>query len=131
MENEKFGTWLEIDLPVLEKNYRILSKVFNKPIMPIVKANGYGHGLRKVAERLENAGAEWMGVARIEEALLLREYGLQCKILVLGYTSPKRIPHAIKENITLTVYDINVAKQYASQAKSLSEKIEIHAKIDN
>jgi alanine racemase len=130
MEIDNFGTWLEIDLSILEKNYQILSGIFNKPIMPIVKANGYGHGLRKVAERFEKAGAEWIGVARIEEALLLREYGIKSKILVLGYTSPKRIPHAIKEKITLSVYDFEVAMQYAIQARSLTEAVELHAKID-
>lgn len=130
MKIDNFGTWLEIDLATLERNYQILSHIINKPIMPVIKANAYGHGLKKVAENLEKAGASWLGVARIEEALDLREYGIQSRILVLGYTSPVRVPHAIKEKITLTVYDFDVARQYAQQARNLSEKVVVHAKID-
>jgi alanine racemase len=130
MKSDNFGTWLEIDLSILDENYQILSRVIKKPVMPIVKANAYGHGLIKIAKRLEKSGANWIGVARIEEGLSLREAGIQSRILVLGYTSPKRIPHAIKEKITLSVYDFNVASQYAQMAESLSEKINLHAKID-
>jgi len=99
-------------------------------VMPVVKANAYGHGLEKVAACFENAGAKWLGVARLEEAMLLRQAGIKLRILVLGYTSPLRVAHAIKENIALTAYDFSVAKDYAEQAQKLGEKVTIHAKID-
>lgn len=98
--------------------------------MPVVKANAYGHGLEKVASCFESAGAEWLGVARIEEGLQLREAGIKARILVLGYTSPLRVAHAIKEEITLTAYDFSVVEAYAAQAKNLKEKLNVHAKIE-
>ena len=98
--------------------------------MPVVKANAYGHGLEKVTQRLEKAGAEWFGVARIEEGLLLREAGVKAHILVLGYTAPVRIPHAIWNDVTLTVYDYQVAEEYATQAKDVKGVLRLHAKID-
>ena len=130
MNFDNYGTWLEIDLDVIENNYRILSDIAGCMVMPVVKANAYGHGLEKIAARLETAGAEWFGVARIEEAMLLREAGNKAQILVLGFTSPSRVPHAIKENVTLTVYDLDVARQYHQQAKNISAQLRLHAKID-
>ncbi|MDK2981282.1 MAG: alanine racemase [Chloroflexota bacterium] len=130
MNSDNFGTWLEIDLSTLKKNYEIVSRVAGRMVMPVVKANAYGHGLEKVAACFESAGAGWLGVARIEEALLLREAGVKARILVLGYTSPLRVAHAIKSNVTLTAYDPEVVDAYADQAEKLGEKLVIHAKID-
>lgn len=130
LNNDNYGTWLEIDLGILERNFHTLRKVTNATIMPVVKANAYGHGFEKVTQRLEKAGAEWFGVARIEEGLLLRESGVKARILVLGYTAPVRIPHAIRNDITLTVYDYQVAEQYAAQAKGVKGVLRLHAKID-
>jgi len=130
MTIDNYGTWLEIDLGTLTRNFQIIHDVIGISLMPIIKANAYGHGLEKVAKSLEVAGAEWFGVARIEEALLLREIGIKSKIIVLGYTSPTRVPHAIKNNITLTVYDREVARSYALQAEKLSEVLTLHVKVD-
>jgi len=130
MKSDNYGTWLEIDLGVLRRNYQILSELTGNLVMPVVKANAYGHGLEKVAGCLEKAGVQWFGVARIEEALLLREAGIKVRILVLGYTSPLRVAHAIKENITLTAYDFSVAEEYARQAEKLAAHLNLHVKID-
>ena len=130
MTIENYGTWLEIDLSTLRKNYQILSELSGSKVMPVVKANAYGHGVERVAVALEDAGAEWFGVARIEEALMLREIGVKAKILVVGYTPLKRVSHAIKEKISLTVYDLPVAKEYASHAQSLQQTVNLHVKID-
>lgn len=130
MTKDNFGTWLEIDLRILAQNFRIISEIVGVMVMPIIKANAYGHGLERTAQCLENAGAQWFGVARIEEALLLREIGIKANIIVLGYTSPARVPHAIKENIILTVYDQDVISSYANQAIKLDEKLMLHIKID-
>ena len=130
MALDNFGTWLEIDLDRIEENFHILERTAGCKVMPVVKANAYGHGLEKVAARLEAAGANWFGVARIEEAMLLRGAGIKANILVLGYTSPTRVPHAIKENITLTLYDFDVARQFQEQANAISDPVKVHAKID-
>jgi len=131
MTLNNFGTWLEIDLSILKTNLKLISEFSGAKVMPIVKANAYGHGLERVADALENAGAEWFGVARVEEALLLRELGNKAKILVLGYTPPTRVPHAIKEKVSLTVYDPSVAEAYASYAKGIDESVNLHVKVDS
>lgn len=130
MKIDNFGTWLEIDLSILRKNFHRLSEIAGVQVMPIVKANAYGHGLERVAGALEAAGAEWFGVARIEEALFLREIGIKAKIVVLGYTPPSRVSHAIKKNVSLAIYDFGVVKEYVSHANSLQESVNLHVKIE-
>jgi alanine racemase len=130
MNSDNFASWLEVDLGVLENNYRILRDWTQTPIMPIVKANAYGHGLEEVTRTLEKAGAEWCGVARIEEALILRESGLRMNILVLGYTAPQRVQDAIRNNISLTLYDPLLVQPYARQAKAAGHLLNIQVKID-
>jgi len=95
-----------------------------------VKANAYGHGLEETALHLQHIGAQWLGVARIEEALQLRESGIRNKILVLGYTSPKRVKDAQKADIHLTLYDPLVAAMYEKEIDTDLGKLHLHAKID-
>jgi len=130
MDVDNFATWLEIDLGTLENNYRILQETTGTPVMPVVKANAYGHGLEEVAKTFEKAGAKWCGVARIEEALLLRGACIRMNILVLGYTAPQRVQEAILNNISLTVYDPLVVQAYAQQAALLNQPLEVQVKID-
>ena len=130
MTIDNFGTWLEIDLSILRNNFTRLSEVAGVQVMPIVKANAYGHGIERTAGALEAAGAEWFGVARVEEALYLRGIGIKGKIIVLGYTPPSRVSHAIKENISLAVYDMGVAEAYARHATGLQDPVNLHVKIE-
>ncbi len=130
MNSDNFASWLEVDLRILEKNFRILQEWTHTPIMPIVKANAYGHGLEEVTRTLEKAGAGWCGVARIEEALILRQAGIRMHILVLGYTAPQRVQDAIRNQISLTIYDPLLIQPYALQAKAAGHDLNIQVKID-
>jgi len=130
MTKDNFGTWLEIDLDILRSNFTRIRELSQTKVMPIVKANAYGHGLDRIATELESAGAEWLGVARIEEALSLREIGVNTKLLVLGYTPPTRVSHAINHDISLTVYDFRVVNEYVKHANGMNKSVNLHAKID-
>jgi alanine racemase len=78
-------TYLEIDLGRLAANYRaIAAHVAPARVMPILKANAYGHGLVEVARKLEAIGAPYVGVAYLEEGLRLREHGVRLPVLVMG-----------------------------------------------
>lgn len=130
MNNDNYATWLEIDLNAITTNYNRLKEISGVPVMGVVKANAYGHGLEETALHLQHIGAQWLGVARIEEALQLRESGIQTAILVLGYTSPKRVKDAQKANIHLTIYDPLVAHMYEKEVDSELGRLNLHAKID-
>ncbi|MBL8045151.1 MAG: alanine racemase [Anaerolineales bacterium] len=123
-------TWAEIDLAAIRNNVRQMQALAQTRVMAVVKANAYGHGAIRVARAAQEAGAEWLGVARTEEGLALRAAGLQLPILVLGYTPPEAAPEALAHALTLTVFDWESATAYASAARALNQTANVHLKID-
>ena len=88
-------THVEIDLDRLAANYRaIAAHVAPARVMPILKANAYGHGLVEVARVLERIGAPYLGVAYLEEGLRLRQQGVRMPVLVLGGIIGSQIPRS-------------------------------------
>jgi alanine racemase len=130
METDKLTNWLEIDLSAARHNVRRLQAISGRPVIAVVKANAYGHGLSELANAAVEAGASWLGVARIEEALALRKAGLSSRILVMGYTMPERVAEAVANHITLAVTLPETADEYSAAAAGLSQPLVVHAKID-
>ena len=86
-------TLVEVDLSRLKENFdAIRQHVAPAKVMPILKANAYGHGLVPVAQWMESLGADYIGVAVLEEGILLREQGIQTPILVLGGILGNQVP---------------------------------------
>ena len=131
MNIQNLTTWLEVDLKRLKNNLSELQKMTGKPVMAVVKANAYGHGLADIALAAEAAGSPWCGVARLEEALALRKAGVNAHILVLGYTPPGSAVLAVVENISLTVYDRATAQAYAAAGEESGKTLNVHLKIDS
>ena len=130
MDTDGFSNWLEIDLTAIQHNIHEIQRLTRKPVMAVVKANGYGHGMAEVALAAQRAGAQWMGVSRIEEGFELRKAGITSHILVLGYTRPSRIAEAAANNISLTVYDHGIALAYAAEAQKAGFRVKVHVKFD-
>lgn len=130
-DTEKYSAWLEIDLGAIRNNVNKLIQISGKPVMAIVKANGYGHGMLESALAAVKGGATWCGVARVEEGIALREAGLTCNILVMGFTPADQVIEAIQHGLTLTVYDPQVAKEYAQKARNARKKLCLHVKFDS
>ena len=130
MEKRNYSTWLEIDLGAIRNNIRKIQNLCNLPVMAVVKANAYGHGLVEVSRAAQEAGAAWLGVARIEEAVDLRKAGNQGQILVLGYTPADQVPLASEYDVSLTIYDMNVAVEYSRQLKENRATLRVHVKVD-
>jgi alanine racemase len=125
-----YSTWLEVDLNVLENNVHHLSSLTKALVMAIVKADGYGHGAIPVAKAAVRGGASWCGVARIEEATLLRAAGLQCPILLLGFTPTGRIEQAIGADLSMTVWQEEQVRAVAAAAARMRRKAKLHLKVD-
>ncbi|MBX6394845.1 MAG: alanine racemase, partial [Alicyclobacillaceae bacterium] len=78
-------TWAEVDLSAVRHNVKVFrSLASGARLMAVVKADAYGHGSVEVAKAALEAGAEWLGVARVEEGLALRRAGIRSPILLLG-----------------------------------------------
>jgi alanine racemase len=127
---DNFSTWAEIDLGAIENNIRCISRLSDTRVMAVVKANGYGHGAVPSAKAALRAGASWCGVARFEEALELRQAGLECPILLLGYTPPSRFDEAIQHRFSLTIWDPDQAQAAAASGTRVGEPARLHIKVD-
>ena len=124
-------TRVEVDLKILSENFlKIKTHVANCRIMPILKANAYGHGLVRVAQLYENLKADYLGVAVVEEGILLREMGIKIPILVLGGVWGNQIPLFLKNNLTITASSIDKLKQIDETSDQLKIKAKVHLKID-
>jgi len=124
-------TRLEVDLDRLAGNYAVIRRhVGGRPVMPILKANAYGHGLVEVAARLVREGAPCLGVAFLEEALLLRERGIAAPILVMGGIMENQIPHFLRNDLTLTASSVGKLRQIEEAAAALGVRARVHLKVD-
>lgn len=124
--------WAEIDLEALTSNMREIRRITSPSakIMAVVKANGYGHGAVEVSRAVLACGADWLGVARVDEGLLLREAGIESPILVLGYLTPEQFPDLIRGRLSLAVYRRDLALALAETAAAARTRARIHFKID-
>jgi alanine racemase len=98
--------------------------------MAVVKANGYGHGAVEVARTALANGAEWLGVARLAEAVHLRQAGFGVPILVFGYTPPADAGQLIDFDLRQSVYSREAAQAYSAAASARGERIRLHLKVD-
>jgi alanine racemase len=124
-------TVVEVSLARLAENFRaIQAAVAPAAVMPIVKANAYGHGLVPVARHLVTLGARSLGVAFLEEAVALREAGVTLPILVMGGIFGDQIPIFLRHGLTLTASSIDKLKQVDEVADRMGVTATVHLKID-
>ena len=123
-------THVEVNLDYLCQNLKaIREKTSPAKVMIILKANAYGHGMEAVARHLA-PHSDYIGVAVLEEGILLREMGIQTPILVLGGIWEEQIPEFINHDLTLTASSVERLQQIDQVAESLGKKAIVHLKID-
>lgn len=122
---------IEIDLSAVKSNIKNLKSTLERDteIVAVVKANGYGHGDVQVAKAALEAGATYLAVALLEEAVKLRHTGISAPILVMGWVAPEFASVAIEHDITLTVFQSDWLDQYYANADQKS-KLSLHIKLD-
>ena len=124
------STFVEVDLSQLSRNLdAIREAVSPAKIMIVVKANAYGHGLTEVAKYLDPQ-VDYIGVAVLEEGILLREIGVRTPILVLGGIWGNQIPAYIEHALTLTAPSVERLEQIDRAAETLGKKAKVHLKVD-
>lgn len=130
-ENELRPTHLEVDLSLLAENFHIIARhVAPARVMPILKANAYGHGLVAVARKLEQVGAPYVGVAYLEEGLRLRQEGVRMPVLVLGGIVGSQIPRFLEHDLTLTASSVDKLLAIEECARALGRRARVHLKVD-
>jgi alanine racemase len=124
-------TLVEVNKKRIIDNYNNIRN-FTAPakIMPILKANAYGHGLVWIAKLMQELKADYIGVAVLEEGILLREAGIKMPILVLGGIIGNQVPHFLKNDLTITASSIEKLTQIEEASKDLKFKAKVHLKVD-
>ncbi len=123
--------WAEIDLDKLAYNMREIRRVAkSENIIAVVKADAYGHGAIDVAPVLLENGASRLAVAVVSEAVELRRSGIECPIMILGFTPPNLIDNILKYNIEQAVYSYEFASELSKMAKKKNKIAKIHIVVD-
>jgi len=122
-------TWMEIRLDAISENVRNIRRHLAEgtELMAVVKADGYGHGAEETAEAALEAGAKWIGVAMLDEALFLRKRGIDAPILVLGYCPPQHAQVAAENRISLTAFQEGWLEE---AGRHLTAPLNVHIKCD-
>ena len=132
-------TVARIDLAGLQSNYRHivafvarepLGSVISPGIIAVIKANAYGHGAVEVARALEDAGADLLACADIEEGAALRSGGVRAEILVFGALSVSDLDGIFDCRLTPTISTPGAAKAVQAAAERYRQRIRYHLKID-
>jgi alanine racemase len=125
-------TWAEIQLDNLAHNIQgIHAKLpAGTRLMAVVKANAYGHGAIPVARKALEAGATYLAVASVDEALELRNAGIRAPILVLGYTPPGQAALVVEHDLTQTLYQEEMLQALSKAALEAGQLAKVHVKAD-
>jgi len=133
MDNMPGRAWVEINLDNIVNNLNEIRKHLGPDVMinAVIKADGYGHGAVMTAKVLSENGIDMLSVATLDEAIQLRKQKITVPILVLGYTDVGRIGEIVENDITVSVFDMDIAKKLSDEAYSEGKKINVHLKIDS
>ena len=133
MNDQTKRTWAEVSLDNLVHNMHCIRAHLpaGTKYLGVVKAFAYGHGALPVAKALEDAGADYLAVASLEEALELRDAGIRLPILILGVTPPEDLPALLEHGLTQTVACEADAIACSQLAAARGEKLKIHLKVDS
>lgn len=124
--------WAEVSLDNIAHNIGEIKRMVGKntEIMAVVKADAYGHGVMEVAGTVLENGASRLGVSTLDEAIQLRENGIDAPILVLSYTSPERADEILDFNVTQAVFSHDIAEALSASAVKKGKNVKIHIKVD-
>lgn len=125
-------TWASVDLDRIVSNYSALRALAGRDaaVLPVVKANAYGHGATAIARRLETEGASGFCVALPEEGLELRRSGVTAPILCLGAVEPHQVPAAARSRITLSLYSPEQLAIFEAAGRASGVPVQFHLKIE-
>ncbi|MGO8693521.1 MAG: alanine racemase [Rectinemataceae bacterium] len=130
--DEDRPTRAEIRLGALRRNFRRARELAGPgvKVMCAIKANAYGHGILRVAQELVAEGADYLGVAFLEEGMFLRRNEVAAPILVLGAIAGAQIPRFLEHQLDLTIPSVEKARAVSAVAAETGRRARVHLKID-
>jgi len=119
-----------VDLDAVRHNVRRLRELVGVPTMTVVKADAYGHGMLEVARAAREAGAEWLGVATLDEALALRAGGDTGRVLTWLTVPGEDFASAIAADVDVTAYSLAELDEIAAGVRAAGRPARLQLKID-
>lgn len=121
-----------VDLDVLGRNFRLLRARVPEgtDVMPVVKADAYGHGAEESARRLEREGARSFAVAVVEEGVELRRAGVEAEVLVMGWIGAGQLPDLVRFGLVANVHSFEMLSEIGAFARGRGLTIPVHVKLD-
>ena len=122
--------FVEVNLNAISNNIKLVKSKTQAQILAVVKADAYGHGLIPVAKCAVDAGATWLGVALLEEAISLREAGI--KVPIISWLTPPSsdFKKAIELDIDLAIPSLRHLEVIVAAGKALGKKPRVHIEVD-
>ncbi|MEM9610299.1 MAG: alanine racemase [Actinomycetota bacterium] len=124
-------THVEVELDAISDNVAAIdAHVGSADVMPVVKANAYGHGLVPVAKHLVASGTRRLAVAYVEEGIELRRAGIEVPILIMGGSAADQVPLFVEHRLTPGVASVSKLALFQAAASSAGRILDIHLNID-
>ncbi|GAA7251224.1 alanine racemase [Helicobacter pylori] len=128
----KRASFVEVDTASLRHNFSAVKSIVPKDahIMAVVKANAYGVGAIKASEIFLQEGANYLGVATLDEALELRSHFSKTPILILGYSPNSNASMLIDNDLSAMIFSLEQAEVFSQMALKSQKRLKTHLKID-
>ncbi|NHB03548.1 alanine racemase [Helicobacter pylori] len=128
----KRASFVEVDTASLRHNFSAVKSIVPKDacVMAVVKANAYGAGAIKASEIFLQEGANYLGVATLDEALELRSHFSKTPILILGYSPNANASMLIDNDLSAMVFSLEQAEIFSQMALKSQKRLKVHLKID-
>lgn len=125
-------TRLEVDLSRIAYNMQQIKEMAGPDVavMPVIKANGYGHGAAAIAPTLLKEGAVYLAVATLTEALELKEKDPSWPVFIMGHTPDRLLHHVVEKSITQTIFSLEQAQILSRLAAETGKTAKVHIKVD-
>jgi len=125
-------TCLTVNLDAIKANYRQAQSLAGGPLLCVVKANAYGHGLVPVSRALAAAGGAWLGVATVGEGATLRAVGIELPILLMGgFLGEQEAADVVKHRLTPALFTDALIAPLSQAAQAADTVLPVHVKIDS
>jgi alanine racemase len=131
--NQMRPAYLEINLKAFANNFALIKKRLGKSshLMAVVKANAYGHGLTPIAGAAEKCGADFLGVALIEEGEQLKRAGIKTPIVVLYPEMPERAARLVRADLIATACSWEYIESLSQAAQTLNRTVKVFLKLES
>ncbi|MDX1953871.1 MAG: alanine racemase [Verrucomicrobiota bacterium] len=126
------ASWIEIDLAALRENFRLINGYKDRSVdlISVLKDDAYSHGAVEAAKIAMQAGAKFIALVTVDEAIRLREAGIQSPILMLGQRRNEDLPYCLQYNLTCCINDRESAEELVRLTRDKNIATPVHLKVD-